>query len=374
MSDNNGDCKSRGLFLWKVTLRCECLNVIIQVVNLLVLLLKTLVRTPGNAHVRATDSRLLYIFSIFVLISTTLSNADALISSSMWCASSTAISRRIFRTSGNARVRATDLGKSRLLYIWSIFVLILTTSSNADALISSSMWRGSSTAISRRIFKLLNDQGNREFENSLTYTAFSHWFDYNELPGSASWCKTQAQEERGHALKILEHLSSRRIEDDVTGSEWETQEAERLQNVRGTNSNGDVPTESSEASEREPDLGKLRSEAAPQKSKTFHWEQVPNIVLDVKGPFTTTFSDPIAIWRKALEQERYNSRKIFQIMAAARETQDYVTESLLMSYYIPEQLGEEKAVEEVLSNTLLVMKRGPEFYYELDRSLPSKPH
>jgi hypothetical protein len=138
----------------------------------------------------------------------------------------------------------------------------------------------------------------------------------------------------------------------VTGSEWEAQEAERLQNVRGTNSNGDVPTESSEASEREPDLGKLRSEAAPQKGKTFHWEQVPNIVLDVKGPFTTTFSDPIAIWRKALEQERYNSRKIFQIMAAARETQDYVTESLLMSYYIPEQLGEENAVEEVLSNTV----------------------
>jgi ferritin len=51
-----------------------------------------------------------------------------------------------------------------------------------------------------------------------------------------------------------------------------------------------------------------------------------------------------------------------------------VTEHFLFSYFIPEQLEEEKAVEEIFTNTLLVTKKGPEFYLELDKVLPTKPH
>lgn len=47
------------------------------------------------------------------------------------------------------------------------------------------------TAISRPVFKLLNDQGNREWEASLSYAAASIWFAHNELPGSATWCVQQ---------------------------------------------------------------------------------------------------------------------------------------------------------------------------------------
>ncbi|KAM3569935.1 hypothetical protein VYU27_007975 [Nannochloropsis oceanica] len=229
------------------------------------------------------------------------------------------------------------------------------------------MWRGSATAISRRLFKLLNDQGNRELENMLAYTASSHWFDHNELPGSASWCKTHAEEERGHAMKILDHLSLRRIEEAVTGSAGEEGDV-------GSASSSSGEAEAGEAAKRKPSVRQLKTEADPQASTAFTWEENPNIVLDVKGPFMTTFSDPAAIWRSALEQERENSRRFFHIMAAARETQDYVTENFLLNYFIPEQLNEEKAVEEIFSNTLLVMKRGPEYYFELDRELPSKPH
>jgi ferritin len=37
------------------------------------------------------------------------------------------------------------------------------------------------------LFKLLNDQGNREWEASLSYAAAGVWFAHNELKGSAEW-------------------------------------------------------------------------------------------------------------------------------------------------------------------------------------------
>ena len=43
------------------------------------------------------------------------------------------------------------------------------------------------SAISRPLFKLLNDQGNREWEASLSYAAAGVWFAHNELKGSAEW-------------------------------------------------------------------------------------------------------------------------------------------------------------------------------------------
>lgn len=31
-------------------------------------------------------------------------------------------------------------------------------------------------------------------------------------------------------------------------------------------------------------------------ARTFSWDVTPNVVFDIKGPFPTTFSDPVAIW------------------------------------------------------------------------------
>ena len=264
------------------------------------------------------------------------------------------------------------------------------------------MWfRGSSTGISRRLFKLLNDQGNREFEASLTYSAYSLWFTHNELNGSASWCRTHAEEERTHALKIFDHLASRRIEEGVTGVAGEEGEG------FGTGGATAAATEG-EGAERKPGLAELQTESAPQTTTTFAWEKTPNILFSVNGPVASAFTDPVAIWRDALGQERKNSKRFFQLMAAARETQDYVTEHFILNFSIPEQLEEEKAVEEIFGNAvsglvgdtgekkgggwmdrwltttaspnptpsqqLLVTMRGPEFYFELDKTLPGKPH
>lgn len=262
------------------------------------------------------------------------------------------------------------------------------------------MWRGSATAISRRLFKLLNDQGNREFEASLTYSAYSLWFMHNELEGSAKWCGAHAEEERTHALKIFNHLASRRIEEGVTGVAGE--EGEGVGGATAAATEG-------EGAERQPGLAELQTESPPQTTTTFAWEKTPNILFSVKGPVASAFTDPVAIWRDALGQERENSKRFFQLMAAARETQDYVTEHFILTFFIPEQLEEEKAVEEIFGNAvsglvggeagekegggwmdrwltttasptatpsqqLLVTKRGPEFYFELYKALPGKPH
>lgn len=58
----------------------------------------------------------------------------------------------------------------------------------------------------------------------------------------------------------------------------------------------------------------------------------------------------------------------------ARKQGDFVTEHLLMSFFVPEQLEEEKAVEEIYNNALLVTKRGPELYLDLDNIMQQKPH
>lgn len=33
-----------------------------------------------------------------------------------------------------------------------------------------------------------------------------------------------------------------------------------------------------------------------QTTCTFAWDTTPNVQFDIKGPFPTTFSDPVAIW------------------------------------------------------------------------------
>jgi len=58
----------------------------------------------------------------------------------------------------------------------------VTMSSTAGPAISRSAVR-----ISRKIFDMLNAQGNREWEASLFYAGCAHWFNKNELHGSERW-------------------------------------------------------------------------------------------------------------------------------------------------------------------------------------------
>lgn len=57
---------------------------------------------------------------------------------------------------------------------------------------------------------LLNRQINREFYSSFLYMAASFYFEKNGYFGFAKWALEHADEERKHALKIIEFLQDRR--------------------------------------------------------------------------------------------------------------------------------------------------------------------
>ncbi len=62
----------------------------------------------------------------------------------------------------------------------------------------------------KKIEALLNKQMNAEFYNSHLYQAMAGWFEGQNLPGFAQWMEVQAGEERGHAMRIYNHLKERR--------------------------------------------------------------------------------------------------------------------------------------------------------------------
>ena len=57
----------------------------------------------------------------------------------------------------------------------------------------------------------IEQQIGNEFHASHTYLAMSGFFDAQNLPGFASWMRTQSEEEITHALKLFDHLVDRGI-------------------------------------------------------------------------------------------------------------------------------------------------------------------
>lgn len=63
--------------------------------------------------------------------------------------------------------------------------------------------------ISPAIQQALNDQINLEFSSAYAYLAMSGYFESANLPGFASWMRTQYQEELTHALRLFDHMHDR---------------------------------------------------------------------------------------------------------------------------------------------------------------------
>jgi ferritin len=63
--------------------------------------------------------------------------------------------------------------------------------------------------ISPAIQQALNDQINLEFSSAYAYLAMSGYFEAANLPGFASWMRTQYQEELMHALRLFDHMHDR---------------------------------------------------------------------------------------------------------------------------------------------------------------------
>jgi len=56
----------------------------------------------------------------------------------------------------------------------------------------------------------LNEQINAELYSAYLYVAIAAWFESENLSGCAAWMQAQAQEERGHAMKLFGFIHERR--------------------------------------------------------------------------------------------------------------------------------------------------------------------
>jgi len=118
---------------------------------------------------------------------------------------------------------------------------------------------------SERFVEALNEQIGREFNAAHQYTAVAAWYDRETFPRLAKFFNEQAEEERGHAMKMVGYLRD-------TGSDLR--------------------------------LGEV---ASPR----------------------TSFSDHVEPIRLALEHERKVTVSISGLFEIARETNDYASESFM---------------------------------------------
>jgi ferritin len=63
--------------------------------------------------------------------------------------------------------------------------------------------------ISKSMQDAVNDQITKEFFSSYLYLSMAAYFDEKNLPGFANWMYIQADEERGHGMRLFEHLVDR---------------------------------------------------------------------------------------------------------------------------------------------------------------------
>jgi ferritin len=63
--------------------------------------------------------------------------------------------------------------------------------------------------ISKIMQEAINEQINKELYSAYLYLSMAAFFENKNLPGFAKWMHVQADEERGHGMKLYEHLVDR---------------------------------------------------------------------------------------------------------------------------------------------------------------------
>ncbi|MCM1042622.1 MAG: ferritin [Corallococcus sp.] len=60
----------------------------------------------------------------------------------------------------------------------------------------------------KKVFKLMNEQINKELYSAYLYLDFSNYYSEQGLDGFANWYMVQAQEERDHAMLFVKYLQN----------------------------------------------------------------------------------------------------------------------------------------------------------------------
>ena len=63
--------------------------------------------------------------------------------------------------------------------------------------------------ISKAMQAAVNEQINKELYSSYLYLSMAAYFENRNLPGFAKWLHVQTDEERGHGMKLYQHLVDR---------------------------------------------------------------------------------------------------------------------------------------------------------------------
>lgn len=63
--------------------------------------------------------------------------------------------------------------------------------------------------LKKKVLDAINEQINMEFGSGYLYLSMSAWFESENLPGMATWMKSQAQEEIGHGMKMYQFVFQR---------------------------------------------------------------------------------------------------------------------------------------------------------------------
>ena len=62
--------------------------------------------------------------------------------------------------------------------------------------------------LNEKVTELLNNQVNKEFYSAYLYLEFANFFVEEGLNGFANWYQVQAQEERDHAMLMVQYLQN----------------------------------------------------------------------------------------------------------------------------------------------------------------------
>lgn len=67
----------------------------------------------------------------------------------------------------------------------------------------------------KKVIELLNDQINKEFYSAYLYLDMANYYIENDLDGFGNWYTIQAQEERDHAMLIMQYMQNNGLSIDL---------------------------------------------------------------------------------------------------------------------------------------------------------------
>lgn len=113
--------------------------------------------------------------------------------------------------------------------------------------------------IGKRMEEALNDQVKEELFSAYLYLSMAAYFSHEGWDGMASWMRIQAEEELGHALRIVDHVLERAVRSSSRPSRPPrgrgTRPSPRFRqptSTRGTSRGGSTPWSSSPRRRRTP--------------------------------------------------------------------------------------------------------------------------